>query len=149
MEFHITAGGGWIDKKNLTNNDVIKLVTEAVEMEGQNGKQIVAKALVKGGEPDPKNIAINRPSMAALIDAFGKESKSWMNHPLGVYTEATRIGGKAGVSLYLIPEGYEAGNDKQGYLVVTRKGNKVEVQSVADMDFSSKEDEINPEAIPF
>lgn len=151
MEFTISAGGQWLDKKTLKNTDVIKLVTEAVEVEGQNGKQVVAKALVKGGDKEPKNIGINRPSMSALIDAFGKNSKNWMDKPLGVYTENTRVAGKAGIGLWLIPEGYEAANDNNGFMVVTRKErtNKVDIDSVADMDSSAKEDEINPEDIPF
>ena len=53
------------------------------------------------------------------------------------------IGGKRGVALYLIPEGYEVTEDAGGYFIVTRKAE------VATPAASETKDAINPEDIPF
>lgn len=117
--------GAWLDKKNLVEGDIIKLTSEAKEVPSQQGgNQLVAKALVKGGDSEAKNVAINKPSTIALVEAFGDDSVDWVNKPLTVHTEKTLIAGKRGTALYLIPEGFEVGEDDGGYLVVKRVGEK-------------------------
>lgn len=136
------VGGKWLDKKTLQNGDMIKLVSEATEIQAEKGKQIVAKCRVKGVEGEASNISINNPSKDALIDAFGKDSKEWVNKPLMVNVEKTVIGGKRGTALYLIPEGFEVKEDAGGYLVIVKKGDPVAEVQIA-------EGEINPDDIPF
>lgn len=136
MEFNKSSGGGaWLDKKELKVGDVAKLVSEAVEVEGQNGPQIVAKIRVKG-QDEAKNVAVNGPTKNALIDAFGKDSKTWIGKLLTCHTEKTVIGGKRGIALYLVPEGFEVTEDAGGYVVVARKGTA-----------STPKDNGNPDAI--
>lgn len=145
-----TAGGQWIDKKELKNGDVIKLVTEAKEFEGQKGKQVVAKARLKGSDEEAKNVGINRQSMSALIEAFGEDSVNWMNQLLTLNVEKTVIAGKRSIILYLIPEGFEVTEDSGGYLQVTRKGFDKDIQltPVENMDFGSEE-AVNDSDVPF
>src|SRR5205085_1264392 len=107
MEFNKSSGGAWLDKKELKGGEIVKLVTEAIEEEGQNGAQIVTKVRVKGDTGDAKKLAINGPTKNALIDAFGKDSKYWCGPLLTVHIEKTVIGGKRGIALYLVPEGFE------------------------------------------
>ena len=137
-----SIGGAWLDKKNLKDGDVIKLVSEAKEEEGQNGPQIVAKCLVKGGEKEPKNVGINKPSKNGLIEAFGEDSTSWMEKKLTVKVEKTVVGGKRGIALYLVPEGFEVTEDDGGYVVVKRIG-----EGGKPLDQSSEDP--NPDDIPF
>lgn len=152
MEFSKSSGGGaWLDKSILANRDLAKLVTEAVEIEGQNGKQVVAKIRIKsvtGKVTDAQNVAINNPSKNALIDAFGKDSTQWVNKPLMIHIEKTMIAGKRGLALYLVPEGFEVTEDAGGYVVVARKGaGAPAITPSKTIDYPKEE--INPDDIPF
>lgn len=138
------VGGAWLDKKSLKNGDVIKIVTEAKETVSQQGNtQLVAKVLVRGGETEAKNVAINKPSMTALVDAFGDDTVDWVNKHLSVHIEKTLIGGQRGYALYLLPEGFEVTEDDGGYLVVQRIGVSAPAKE------ESADDDINPADIPF
>lgn len=114
--------GAWLDKSTLESGTKLTLVTEAIEQEGQNGTQIVAKAKVEG-QSESRNVAINNPSKNALIDAFGPDSINWVDKPLSTHVEKTVVGGKRGYALYLIPEGFELGEDSEGYVVISKAGD--------------------------
>lgn len=79
------------------------------------------------GDPEVYNISLNRPTLNALIDAFGEDSKNWINKVLTAETEKVLVGGKRVTALYLVPEGYEKTEDSGGYVVIVKKGTKVEV----------------------
>lgn len=141
-ESFLTSGinGKWLDKKNLKTGDILKLTTEPREVPSQQGgTQLVAKALVKGGDTEAKNVAINKPTVRALIEAFGDDMAAWVNKPFGVHIERTVVAGKRGIAMYLLPDDYEVSEDDGGFLVVRRKGEDVNIAS----------DEIHPEDIPF
>ncbi len=135
-----------MDKKELKNGDVAKLKTEAVWIEGQNGKQLVAKIRVKGRGDEDKNVAINTPTKNALIDAFGTDSLKWVDKLLTVHVESGIFAGKRGVMLNLVPEGFELTTDEGGYLVIKRKGTVRE----DIVDYPKPEDEeIDLDSVPF
>lgn len=113
-------GGSWIDKKTLKNGDLIKIKTEAEWSEGQNGKQLVAKMIVKGTK-ETVNVQINNPSKNALVGAFGDDSKNWMEKVVTVQLEPGIYAGKRGVMLNLVPDGYEVTEDGSGYVVILPK----------------------------
>lgn len=146
------VGGAWIDKKTLKTGDLIKLVSEAQEVPNQQGgKQIVAKARIKGQTEEAKNLSINKPSKNALIEAFGEDSKNWVNQLLTANVEKTLISGKRGVALYLIPEGFELGEDSGGYVVIKKIGeDKQTTSDGSPMPFPNEpENEINLEDSPW
>lgn len=131
------SNGAWLDKSKLNNGDVLKIVTEATEQDSnQGGKQVIAKVRVKGGDPEPKNIAINAASKNALIDSFGDDSSGWMDKLLTVHTEKTVIAGKRGIALYLLPEGYEIGEDASGYVVVVPHGTAKKIEAAPEDDIA-------------
>lgn len=133
--------GKWFDKKILKTGDQAKLKSEATEEPSQmGGMQWVAKMAVKG-HTEAANVAINKPSKNALIDAFGEETTGWVDKLLTLHVEKTIVSGKRGLALYLIPEGFEVTEDKGGYVVVNRIGAKPE--STDDVQ------EIDPDDIPF
>jgi len=117
------AGGAWLKKEELKTGDVLKLVSEAGEIEGQNGPQLVAKVRVKGQTGEAVNMAINSASRNALIDAYGDDSKLWVDKLLTTEVEKGIFAGKRGIMLNLIPEGFETTTDSNGYIVIQRKGN--------------------------
>ncbi len=139
------GGGAWLKKAELEDGDILKFVTEAQEIEGQNGKQLVAKCRVKDKTTESMNVAINTPSKNALIDAFGDDTKEWINKHLTVCVLPCIVGGKEGIALYLIPEGYEKTKDNNGYVVIKKIGE--EKEKVDTIEYP--ENDIKPEDIPF
>lgn len=116
-----SSGSTWFDKKTLQDGDILKLATEATDIEGQNGMQLVAKAIIKGRDDKPKNIAINNPSRNALIDAFGQDTADWVDKHLTIKVKETLVGGKPGIALYLIPEGFKLDVDENGFQVIAKE----------------------------
>lgn len=152
MKFNKSSGvgGAWLDKKEIKNGDQLKLVSEAKEEIGQNGPQVVAKARVRGGSSEAKNVALNKPTVNALIEAFGDESTNWIGKVLTATVEKTVVGGKRGVALYLAPEGFEVVEDSGGFLVVQRIGSVAITQAASTgAEVEYPEEDINPEDIPF
>ena len=154
MKFSMNATTGtWLDKKILKTGDVIKLTTEAKEVPSQQGgTQIVVKCKVKDKpELGETNISINKPSKNALISAYGDDSINWIGKILTVSIEKTLIAGKRGIAMYLIPEGYQIGEDEGGYLVITNPTIPETVIPKTDEieTVEYPEDDIKPEDIPF
>jgi hypothetical protein len=146
------VGGSWIDKKALKSGDLIKLTSEAEWVPSSlnpEEKQLVAKCKVKGMDGE-FNIAINSPSKNALIEAFGSETKNWVEKLLTAAVESGIFAGKRGVMLNLVPEGYVVAEDAAGYIIIRPKqeppailaGNTASVISPGDVY-------INPDDIPF
>jgi len=120
--------GKWVKKSDIKSGTRCFLVAETKPMpsnfkneDGTTSTQDVSKIQFEGAD-EPLNLAINRPSLDALIDAFGKESADWIKKPLTAITEKTVIGGKRGTILYLVPDGYEVKEDNQGYVHVEKLG---------------------------
>ena len=152
------TGGPWLKKQDLKNGDQIKLVSEAGEIQGQNGIQLVAKCRIKGWQGDAMNLSINPQSKNALIDAFGDDTKNWINQLLTAHVERALIGGKRVTILYLIPQQFEITEDQGGYIVIKRVGDKEIIPDSSQMAPDDNDpngvepanpEEINPEDIPF
>ena len=141
--------GQWLDKKTLKTGDIAKLVSEATEIEGQNGMQLVAKLRIKGQE-EAKNISINAQTKNALIDAFGDDTNDWCEKLLTAHVERTLIAGKRGTALYLIPEGYAVREDENGYLIIApSEKSDGSPNTSAPWNKEEPSEEIKPEDIPF
>ncbi|MCH9022916.1 MAG: hypothetical protein IID32_09135, partial [Planctomycetes bacterium] len=97
--------GAWVDKAAIISGTKAKLVSETEPTEGEYGKQDVAKIRIEG-DAETKNVRINKPTIAGLIDAFGDDSKDWINKELTIQTEQMRVGGKKVTALYLLAEGF-------------------------------------------
>ena len=150
-----STGGAWLDKKLIESGSKAKLVSEtkveASEYEGKATTRNIVKIRIEG-EDDSKNVALNKPTTNGLIDAFGEDSKEWINKELTVETEKTRIGGRAGIAIYLIPEGYEKVDDDQGYAIIQKiGGSKSEVvkDMGSDIPIIEPGDDIDVKDIPF
>lgn len=121
--------GAWVDKMKLKNGMRAKIVSETTSQpsnftneDGTAKTQDVCKVRFEG-LPDSYNVALNPATLNGLIDAFGEESKDWQGNYLTVEVEKTRVAGRAGYSLFLIPAGYEKRDDDNGYAVIARAGN--------------------------
>lgn len=127
-----TISGGWVDKSTLTNGQKAKIVSEAQpvpssfkDSKGNSQTQDVAKVQFEGAK-ESVNCNLNKPTVQALISAFGEDSKDWMGHYLTVEMEKVRVAGKAVTALYLLPEGFIKTDDDAGYAVVVRKDKPLE-----------------------
>lgn len=136
------VGGTWLPKKDLENGQALKLTTEAQYVEGQNGKQLVAKCKVKGMDGE-FNLAINTPTKNALIEAFGDDSVNWVGKLLTVAVESGIFAGKRGIMLNLVPEGYVLAEDAAGYITIRAKVAPP-ASIAAEIDV-----EVSPDDIPF
>lgn len=143
-----TVQGQWVKANEVVSGTKCKLTTETVPSEsiweGKTIKNNVAKIRFQGEEGEAKNINVNKPSINALVDAFGSESKEWIGKLLTAQTEKMLVGGKRVTALYLIPEGYELKEDEGGYLVISKVGASEESKTV-----EYPEETINLDDIPF
>ena len=124
------TSGAWVDKKTLTSGTLCKIVSETTsqpsnfkDKNGNPQNQDVCKVRFEG-QQEAVNVNLNGATISALVDAFGDESIEWQNKPLTAETEKMRVGGKAVIALYLIPQGYERLDDENGYAVIVKKGTK-------------------------
>jgi hypothetical protein len=142
MEYTKNISGSWAKGAELTNGVKAKLIEEVQRIESQflddkgNKKtQDVGKVRFEGKQ-EILNVSFNRATIYGLIDAFGKESKDWVGKVLTVHTEKVTVAGKRQTALYLIPEGFEIGEDLAGYVVVRRINSeeKAEPEEVIDVE---------------
>lgn len=123
------SGGAWLNKETIQNGDQLKIVTEAQLVEGQNGAQLVAKVRERGGS-DSVNVSINNTTKNALIEAYGDDTKDWVNKIVTAAKERAVIAGKRSTILYLIPEDYELQEGADGFMTITRSAVQVAPTSV-------------------
>ena len=135
------AQGPWIKNSEVKDGSRAKLVSETEPKEGKYGMRDVSKIRLEN-DSEPKNVNINKPSINALVGAFGEDSKNWVNKYLTLKTMRMSVAGRMVTALYLISEGYELTEDAGGYLVIVKSG-----QPAPELD--PNEPEINVDEIPF
>lgn len=129
MEYQKSSSGisgDWVKGENLTTGKKAKLMTAAERREsmfkdkdGAVKMQDVAKVRFQGDETT-YNIALNRGTIDALIEAFGNRSEDWVGKLLTVHIEQMNVGGRRVKAVYLVPDGFQVGEDANGYMVVQR-----------------------------
>lgn len=133
------TGGKWVDKKEIHSKQIkeAKIVSETnpetsryKDDEGKAQSQDVCKVQFVGLD-EPLKVSLNRATINGLVDAFGEASEAWQGHPLTVETEKTRFGGKAGISLYLIPPGYVRVDDEEGFARIVKE-DTVDITEVGE-----------------
>lgn len=154
---NVTLGGQWAKASELKSGMKAKIMSETnpvpstfLNKDGSMKTQDVCKIKFEGLN-DVLNLSLNRATINALVDAFGEDSKAWMNQVLTVETERVRVAGKAVVALYLLPSGYQKVDDDNGYAVIAKTGTPVETikQDPDDIPIVG-DDEMNKDVIlPF
>lgn len=122
------TSGAWINKSELVSGVKCIIVSETTNQpsnftnkDGSPQTQDVCKVRIDGAK-DVVNVNLNKPTIGALVDAFGDESIEWQNKPLTIETEKMKVAGKSVIALYLIPQGYEKVDDENGYTIIVKKG---------------------------
>lgn len=172
-EKHNSVSGNWIKSSEVVSGTLAKIKSETTPMtsqfkdkEGNPKMQDVAKIQLKG-QKEAMNVNLNRATIEALVDAYGNESRNWIDKMLTVQAEKMIVGGKRVIALYFVPEGYEVNEDESGYMVIRRKGATPSTLSEADKEriktlregaqsatsswdgLDEATDEVNPADIPF
>jgi hypothetical protein len=126
------VGGKWVKAAEIKPGTKAKIVSETtpqsstfLDKNGMPKTQDVCKVQFQG-QTEALNVNLNRPTLNALVDAFGEDSAAWMNRVLTTDTEKVKVGGKTVHALYLIPEGYEKVDDANGYTVIVKEGTGTE-----------------------
>lgn len=138
------VGGAWVKGQDVVSGTNCRLVSETEAQPSQfkdkNGNvkmQDVSKIRFEGGT-DSLNISLNRATINALVDAFGEDSKLWINKELIASTEKVMVAGKRVTVVYLLPKGYEIKEDDNGYIIIVNPNKQV-----------SPAEEIQVDSIPF
>lgn len=151
-------GGKWADKAALYEKRVAKakIVSETnpeasttyTNDDGTPKMRDVCKVLFQG-ETESVKVELNRATINALVDAFGRSSAAWQGHILSV--EIDKLPGKK-FPMYLIPDGYKRIEDENGYSVITKQeapAAKTPTDSVNATLNAEADKEIKIEEIPF
>lgn len=118
------TSGKWAVKADLYNAGVkkCKIVSETNPEESGSFKNDDGSPVVQDvckvqfeGQSEPLKVNLNRATINALIDAFGRQSSKWQGHELTV--EIRKEQGKK-YPMYLIPDGFAVEDDENGYPVV-------------------------------
>src|SRR3990167_9727116 len=120
MIFKKKTLGGWVNKKEISNGQQCKIVSEAKEEDsnyldkkGNPKKRIVAKVKFQGVE-EAVNVELNYMTVDALSSAFGEDSTSWQGNILTAHIESSIKEGQRVYSLYLIPSGFQMIDGEDG-----------------------------------
>lgn len=113
-------------------SEVHPVPSQFKDQKGNVKMQDVGKLMVQGWT-EAKNISLNRTTINGLVDAYGTDSAGWVGKVVTVLTMKTLVSGQFKTVLYLLPEGYELGEDG-GFPVIVKKGGEAEVQ-VDDIPF--------------
>lgn len=133
----VFTGGKWLDKSKLKTGMRAKIMSETNpeasrytdEKTGEFKMQDVCQVRVDGLS-DVSKVTLNRITINALVEAFGNDSKSWMNHPLAI--NLSKRDGKA--YLYFVPEGFTCTQDNEGYTVIIKNGDSLPVINEDDIN---------------
>ena len=147
--------GSWAKASEIQSGITAKIVSETspqpsqfLNKDGTVKTQDVAKIIFEGSS-EAVNVSLNRTTINGLVDAFGEDSKDWMNKKFKVETEKVRVAGKAVVALYLIPENYHKVDDENGYAVIVKATDNVGDSGKEDIPVIEEGEEVDVENIPF
>ena len=145
-----TTSGAWAKGSELVGIKKAVIVSETTpqpsqfkDKNGNDKTQDVCKVRFEGKE-EVLNLSLNKATINGLVDAFGEDSKEWINQPLTVETEKVRVAGVARVAIYLIPKSYEKVDNDQGFAEIVKMGLEKQINQPEDIPIIN-EDEYGPQ----
>lgn len=113
MEFTKKESVGSFLKKgeDIKNGDILIILDEGKQVEGEFGKQNVFSVKTFSGKEG--NVTFNQTSINCLIDGYGKESKEWINKEVKVECIKQNVQGKLTNVYYFLHPKAEL-NEKTG-----------------------------------
>ena len=147
------VSGQWAKGEALMDSKKAMIVTECLPIpsqfqnkDGSVKMQDVAKVKFEGVN-EPLNLSFNRASIGAMVEAFGSDSKKWVNQVVKVEVEQMRVAGKKVFAIYLIPDGFVKTDNEDGYAVISRVTDDIPTVGVPDNTNSTGEIDISK--VPF
>lgn len=126
MEYNKSLGGAWLDTSKVVTGSKVKILNETTkresafkDKEGNPKTENVAKVQVQG-ESDSVNMRLNWTTIFGLIDAFGNDSKEWIGRTLTLSKIRALVGDTMRDIVYLIPEGFELGENAESKLEIRK-----------------------------
>ena len=146
-----TVSGEWVKGSEVPEGVKVRIKSEAQEQpstytdkRGNIKNQIVAKVQIQG-KTGLFNLSLNKATVVALINCYGEDTLNWIDKVFTAHTEKVKVAGKTQVALYLVPDGYVAEDNEEGYTVVheIKQGNDQAPEPKGDM-FEEMEQEAKP-----
>lgn len=154
-EYSKSLGGAWVDADKIIDGSKVKIVSECEkresnfkDKEGNAKVENVAKVRFQG-DTDSKNMRINWATIYGLIDAFGTDSKLWVNHVLTARTMDAMVGDTMRTIVYLVADGFELAKNEEKKLVIRKIGGATTLSPEVLPEYPTEEQDINPDEIPF
>lgn len=128
MEYNKSQGGDWLDTNKVTTGSKVKIVSECTKQESrfkdkEGNSKIENQTKVKvQGQDGVFNMRLNWTTVYGLIDAFGKESKEWVEKVTTVKTLDAMVGDTMRTIIYLIPEGFELRKNAESKMEIAKVG---------------------------
>ncbi len=126
MKYSKDIGGAWLDTKTVADGTTVKIVAETVrqessfkDKEGNPKTENITKVQVNG-DKESVNMRLNWTTIGGLIEAFGEESTDWMGNALTIKKIRSLVGDTMRDIIYLIPEGFELGENDESKLEIRR-----------------------------
>lgn len=133
--------GSFLKKgEDIRDRDVVEITSEGQPIEGKFGTQDVFTVKLENGKEG--NVSFNSTSINNMIDAFGEDSKNWIEKKVKIWLIRQNVQGKLIPVLYVSHPDAEI-TDK-GVFVLPGKDVKTD-----DIPVINEEEDINPEDIPF
>ena len=85
--------------EDLRDGDIIQILDEGKEVEGDFGTRLVFQVRLTNGES--KNLNFNRTSQNYLIDSYGEETTAWKGREIKVWIVKQMVSGKMRNIAYL------------------------------------------------
>ena len=144
MAEYTKGGGSFLDSDKVADGVKIKVVGECVKVE--------SKFKNTDGTPKPENhmpirvkgaessitMRVNWTSIYGMIDAFGTDSKGWVEKVVTLRKREMTVGDKVYDVCYLIPDGFELAKNAEKKLVIRKVGVVEESVDVSDDDDSKE-----------
>ncbi len=93
MTLKKSAIGSWVKiGEEIRDGDVITILDEGSEQEGQFGTQLVFKIKIPNGEE--RIMSFNKTSQNNLIDAYGEDTSDWKLKEAHAEVAKAMVGGK-------------------------------------------------------
>lgn len=146
------VSGEWVKGSEILKGTKVRIKSEAQEQpspytdkRGNIKNQIVAKVQIQG-KTGLFNLSLNKATVVALIDCYGEDTLNWVDKVFTAHTEKVKVAGKTQIALYLIPDGYVAEDNEEGYTVVHKPhaGNEQAPEPKGDMFEEMKEEAATP-----
>lgn len=144
--------------EDYKEGDLITIMNEGDEVEGQYSRQDVFKVKVPSGEE--LSLAFNKTSINNLIDAFGEEASSWVGKQVKVWRILQNVQGKMRKVTYVAHPNADIDEEGNFYVVAVEAGpaqavarrtpvKKAQAEPVEEGPIPYPTEEINPEDITF